>query len=441
VFKFVSPTAAGLIFAACLTTACSSDPATNGGPGGGGGGRGGGRGGGGDVPVVTGKVTQKDIPIQLDAIGNVEAYTTISVRSQVTGILTEVLFSEGDFVKKGDHLFTIDPRPYQEALKQAQANLVRDKALLAQAVAQLARDAATAEYAQVTAERQAQLVARQLISKDQAQQVQSSADAAKAAADADKAAIESAQSQIDVQASLVDAAKVQLDYCTITSPLDGRTSSLEVKLGNLVTANSMELMTVAKIQPVFVTFAVPAVHLPEIQKHMAEGALTAVATPQDSTAQPSTGHLAIVDNMVDPSTDTIKLKAIFDNPTRQLWPGQFARITLRLSTIDHATVVPTEAVQTGQDGQFVFVVKPDFTVELRTVTIGENSDEDTVVRQGLQLGETVVTEGQLRLEPGTRITTADGRSVGGNAGRARGGRGPGQGPGQGQERGGGQRGQ
>ncbi len=164
-FKFVSPTVAGLIFAACLITACSSsDPATNGG-GRGGGGRGG-RGGGGDVPVITGKVSQKDVPIELDAIGNVEAYTTISVRSQVTGILTEVLFSEGDFVKKGDHLFTIDPRPYQEALKQAQANLVRDKALLAQAVAQLARDAATAEYAQVTAERQAQLVAKAIADFD-----------------------------------------------------------------------------------------------------------------------------------------------------------------------------------------------------------------------------------------------------------------------------------
>ncbi len=145
--------------------------------------------------------------------------------------------------------------------------------------------------------------------------------------------------------------------------------------------------------------------------------------------------------MVDPSTDTIKLKAIFDNPTRQLWPGQFARVTLRLSTIDHATVVPSQAVQTGQDGQFVFVVKPDFTVELRTVTIGENSDEDTVVRQGLQLGETVVTEGQLRLEPGTRITTADGRSVGGaNTGRARRRTRP-RARRRGQGRGGGQRGQ
>jgi multidrug efflux system membrane fusion protein len=435
VLKLFRVSAALLFCAASLTTGCTSGSATSGGSGGGGGGRGG---RGGDVPVVTGKVTQKDVPIQLDAIGNVEAYETVSVRSQVTGILTEVLFSEGDSVKEGDHLFTIDPRPYQEALKQAEANLIRDKALLAQAVAQLDRDAATAEYEQVTADRNNQLVAKGIISKDAAQQVQAAADAAKAADEADKAAIESAKSQIDVQASMVDAAKVQLEYCVIRSPVDGRTSSLEVKLGNLVTANSMELMTVAKVQPIYVTFSVPAVHLPEIKRHMAEGQIAAVATPQDTQEQPSTGRLSFVENLVDTSTDTIKLKALFENPDRRLWPGQFARVSLRLATLPGATVVASEAVQTGQDGQFVFVVKPDFTVEQRTVTTGETSGQDTVIQKGLRVGETVVTEGQLRLEPGTHITSADGRNVGG--GGAGTGRGRGQ-QGRGDNGGGGQRGQ
>jgi membrane fusion protein, multidrug efflux system len=195
-----------------------------------------------------------------------------------------------------------------------------------------------------------------------------------------------------------------------------------------VTANTTELMTIAQIQPVYVTFAVPAVHLAEIKQRMAAGKISVVATPQDTQAQASTGRLTFVDNAVDPSTDTIKLKATFDNPDLRLWPGSFARINLRLSVLDHATVVPSEAVQTGQDGQFVFVVKPDSTVEQRPVTTGERADQNTVILKGLQVGETVVTEGQLRLEDGTRVQNAPGRGDAG--GRGRGGRGgPGAGRG------------
>jgi membrane fusion protein, multidrug efflux system len=387
-------------------------------------GSGGGRGRGGDVPVVTAKVTEKDVPIDLAAIGNVEAYTMISVRSQVTGQLREAGFHEGDSVKKGDLLFSIDRRPFEAALQQAEANLARDQALLSQAEAQLNRDAANAEYQQLTAERQAQLVSRGIVSKDVAEQARAAADATSATSKADKAAIDSARAQLVAQQAAVDNAKVSLDYTTIRSPIDGRTGNLAVKVGNLVTANQTELMTIAQIQPVYVTFSVPAAQLPAIKRHMAETKLAVVATPQDAEVKPAEGTLSFVDNGVDMTTDTIKLKATFPNADRGLWPGQFVRVNLRLAMLPHAMVLPSQAVQTGQDGQYVFVVKADSTVEQRPVTSGQRVDQDVVIEKGVRAGEAVVTEGQLRLEPGSRVTT-DLNSAGGGGGR--GGRGQGRG--------------
>ena len=361
--------------------------------------------GGGAVPVVTATASQKDVPVDIAAIGNVEAYNLVSVRSQVTGQLTDVHFHEGDMVKKGELLFTLDRRPFEAALQQVQANLVRDQALLAQAEAQLARDGAQAEYQQLQAERQSQLSERGIVSKDMAEQARASADASAATVRADKAAVESAKAQLTAQQAVVDNARLQLDYTIIHAPIDGRTGNLAAKAGNLVTANSTELISIAGVQPVYVTFAVPAVHLPTIKAHMAAEPLGVVATPQDADARPATGRLTFVDNAVDPSTDTIKLKATFDNADRRLWPGQFARVALRVMTLPHAIVVPSQAVQTGQDGQYVFVVKGDATVEQRPVAVGQRVDQDVVIEKGLQPGDTVVTEGQLRLEPGTRVET------------------------------------
>ena len=230
-----------------------------------------------------------------------------------------------------------------------------------------------------------------------------------------------ARAQLLAQQSAVDSARLSLAYTTIKSPIDGQTGNLGVKVGSLVTANQTELTTIARVQPVLVTFTVPAIHLGTVKSHMAGGKLPVTATPQDAAAQPSVGTLSFVDNAVDMTTDTIKLKATFDNPDRRLWPGQFARVSLRLTTIDHATIVPSQAVQTGQDGQYVFVVKDDQTVEQRAVTVGQRVEDDTVVQKGLTPGETVVTEGQLRLEPGSRVTTdLSGRGAGGG-GRGRGG--------------------
>jgi len=421
-----------LILSLCLAIgvavgACSSSAASSNAGGGRAGGGRGGRGRGGDsgaAPVVTAKVTEKDVPVDIAAIGNVEAYATISIRSQIAGQLTDVGFREGDFVKQGQQLFTLDRRPFEAALAQADANLTRDKALLAQAEAQLSRDAANAEYQQLTAERQAQLNSRGIIAKDQADQARAQADATAAVVKADRAAVESAKAQLAAQDAAVVSARLSLAYTVIRSPIDGRTSSVSVKTGGLVTANQTELTTVARVQPVLVTFSVPAVHLPTIKKHSADGRLAVIAVPQDADAQPASGTLTFVDNAVDVTTDTIKLKATLPNPDRRLWPGQFARVTLRLATLPHALVVPSQAVQTGQDGQYVFVVKDDSTVEQRPVASTQHVNDDAVIDNGLHAGETVVTEGQLRLEPGARVTTdlnapAGGRGRGGRGGRGR----------------------
>jgi multidrug efflux system membrane fusion protein len=378
------------------------------------------------VPVTTATVQQRDVPVEVAAIGNVEAFETVSVRSQVTGVVTEVLFREGDFVKKGDHLFTIDPRPYQAMLEQAKANLARDEALLSQSEAQLARDQAQSDYLQQTSQRSAELAERGILSKDMLQQSQSQAAANVAAVKADQAAVASARAQLGAQQAAVENANLQLAYTVIRSPINGRTGNLTMKPGNLTTANTTELTTIAQVEPVFVAFAVPATRLAAVRGHEGNDKtpLAVSALPQDENTAPATGSLAFVDNAVDTSTDTIKLKARFDNTDHRLWPGEFARVTLRLSTLSNAMVVSSEAVQTGQDGAFVFVVKPDATVEQRPVTVAQRVNDDVVIGQGLKPGETIVTEGQLRLEPGSRVQPAGagGGERGGQRGGGRGGR-------------------
>jgi membrane fusion protein, multidrug efflux system len=390
-------------------------------PGSGGGGRGGrGRGDGAAVPVVTTTVTQRDVPVDIAAIGNVEAYTTISVRSQVTGQLQEAAFREGDFVKKGQRLFSIDRRPFEAALQQAQANLVRDQALLSQAEAQLGRDGAQAEYAQLAAERQASLVKSGIVSKDTAEQARAGADVAAGTLKADRAGIESAKAQLVAQQAMVDNAKVQLDYCVIVSAIDGRTGNLTVKVGNLVTANQTELMTIAQVEPIFVTFSVPAIQLTTIREHLGKDKIPVTATSQDAGAVAVQGELSFIDNSVDVSTDTIRIKGKFSNTDHSLWPGQFARVSLRVTTLPHALVLPNQAVQTGQDGQFVFVVKDNGTVDQQPITVGQRIGEDLVIEKGLQAGQTVVTEGQLRLEAGTKVQAGGGTGgAGGRGGRGR----------------------
>jgi multidrug efflux system membrane fusion protein len=374
---------------------------------------------GGDVPVVVAKASQRDVPVEIQVIGNVEAYSTISVKAQVNGQLTDVFFHEGDFVHKGEKLFTIDPRPLEAAYNQALANIARDQATLGQAEANLARDVAQAKYQDTQAKRYADLLAGGVISRDQAEQLRASADAMEQAVNADKAAIESAKANIAASRATAENAKVQLSYTSIPSPIDGRTGNLTVKAGNVVTANNMDLMTINQIEPIYVTFAVPEAQLPAIKKYMAIGKLTVRARPQDGDVKDEdSGYLTFVDNTVDVTTGTIKLKGTFPNAAHTLWPGQFVRVILKLTTQPNAVVVPNQAIQTGQNGAFVYVVKNDRTVESRSVTTGSRVDQDMVVNDGLAVGETVVIEGQLRLAPGSRVVVRDGRG-GGGGGRSK----------------------
>ena len=408
-------------------TGCSNSGASASGPGGGAPpGKGGGRrgGAGGDVPVTVALAAQKNVPVEVQVIGNVEAYSTISVKAQVSGQLTEVFFREGDFVRKGEKLFTIDPRPLEAALNQMLANAAKDEAALGLAQANLARDAAQAKYAEAQATRYAELAKGGIISRDQAEQLRANADAVAQAVAADKASIESAKAAIGASRAGVENARVQLSYTAVYSPIDGRTGNLTVKLGNVVMANSVELVTINQVEPIYVTFAVPEAQLPAIKRFMAQGKLPVRARPQDEVTDEEVGVLTFVDNSVDMTTGTIRLKGTFPNTNHKLWPGEFVRVTLRLTTQANAVVVPNEAVQAGQNGSFVYVVKSDRTVESRPVTTGARVDQDMVVDSGLEVGETVVTEGQLRLAPGSRVAVRDGRRGGG-------GREPSGGPGRG----------
>ena len=397
---FISLLAVLLVLQGC--TDKSTQAASGKGPGGR-------RGDGGAVPVVVTTVSQKDVPINIEVIGNVEANSTISVKAQVGGQLTNVPFQEGDYVKKGEVLFKIDSRPFEATLSQAEANLSRDTAALGQAEANLARDSANENYAQLQAARYQKLLDAGVVSKEQTDQMRASADALAQTIRADKAAIDSARAQIVASKAAIETAKVQMSYTTIPSPIDGRTGNLSVKQGNVVAPNVMELVNIAQVQPILVTFSVPESQLPEIKRYMAERKLPVVATRQDDATQKETGYLNFIDNTVDASTGTIKLKGTFPNADRKLWPGEFVRVTLQLTMQPNAVVVPNQAVQTGQDGPFVYVVNAEKKVEMRPVVTGTRVDQDLVINRGLQPGETIVTEGQLRLAPGSTVQIRDGR--------------------------------
>ncbi|MCC6395106.1 MAG: efflux RND transporter periplasmic adaptor subunit [Bryobacterales bacterium] len=378
----------------------------------------GGKGGGkkkGDMaaPVTVARVVQRDVPVEVQVIGNVEAYSTIAVRSQVGGELTKVSFREGDYIRKGDLLFSVDRRQLEAQLSQAEANYAKAKASLGQTQANLARDTAQQQYLQSQAERFARLVKEGVLSKDQGEQAFSSAAAMQETINADGAAIESAKADIAATKAAAENLRVQLTYTEIRSPINGRTGNLMVKQGNLVAANSVDLVTINQIQPIYVTFAVPEQQLKSVKTYMAQGKLLVSATPQDDPSGKETGYLTFVDNTVDQTTGTIKLKGTFQNEDMKLWPGQFVRVVLRLTTQPNAIVVPNQAVQSGQDGSYVYVVKQNSTVEVRPVTTGARVEEDLVIEDGLQAGETVVTEGQLRLSPGVRVRIRPGGADGG----------------------------
>ena len=403
-----------LVAAVVLLAGCGSSNTPAAGDNGGGKGKGKGKGGGGGaVPVVAASVSRKDVPVEVTVVGSVEAYSTISVKAQVGGELQKAFFKEGDYVKQGETLFNIDSRPFEAALAQVKANLAKDEALMLQAKANLARDTAQQKYAADQADRYSKLAQEGIVSKDQGEQFRANADALAQSVAADGAAIDSAKAQGNADRANIANAEVQLSYTTVKSPINGRTGNLTVKQGNIVSPNTMELMTITQIEPIYVTFAVPEARLADIKRFSAAGKLAVTARPQDGSTELEQGVLTFIDNSVDTTTGTIKLKGTFQNKDRKLWPGQFLNVTLRLTTQPNAITVPNQAVQNGQDGQFIYVVKADRTVEARNVEIGTRVDQDLVILKGIDPGETVVTEGQLRLQPGSKVQTGEGRRGGG----------------------------
>lgn len=357
-----------------------------------------------DVPVTAATAASKDVPIQLRPIGNVESYASIPVRAQVAGELVAIHFQEGQDVHKGELLFEIDRRPYEQALRQAEANFNRDIAQERQAQATLARDVAQAKNAEAQAARYARLAAEGVVSKEQNDQMRTSFQAMDESTRADQAALESARAAAAADKAAVETAKLNLEYCRIAAPIDGRTGSLQVKTGTLIKAQAdTPMVTINQIFPAYVTFSVPEDQLAAIRKAMALGPLAVDAYVPNDTGEPARGQLSFIDNTVDSTTGAIKLKATFPNRERKLWPGQFVNVVLTVGKEMSATVVPSEAVQTGQQGQFAFIVKPDQTVEMRVVTVGRTVGRETIVTKGISAGETVVTDGQLRLVPGFKV--------------------------------------
>jgi multidrug efflux system membrane fusion protein len=338
-------------------------------------------GGGSAVPIEVARAVRKNMPVSLTAIGGVEASSTVAVRAQITGQLTTVHFKEGDDVKAGSTLFTLDRRPFEAALQQAQANLQRDTALAANA--------------RVLAQRYADLSTRGIATREQVETSRANAEALTGTIAADEAAVENA--------------RIQLQYATITSPLSGRTGALMVHEGNLVRANdATPLVVINQLSPVNVAFAIPESQLAALKRYMAQREVPVTVLPPDESATPSTGRVTFVDNMVDQTTGTIRVKASFPNGDRRLWPGQYVNVTLTLATDVDAIVVPSVAVQAGQQGSYVLVVSGGGTADLRPVKVRRTSGDETIIESGLGADDVVVTDGHLRLVPGGRVSIKGG---------------------------------
>ena len=336
------------------------------------------------VPVTVATSMQKDMPVQVRSIGNIEPFNSVAIKAQVNGQILSVHFKEGQDVRKGDVLFTIDPRPFQAALKQAEAVL--------------SKDSAQAKYAQEQVRRYGSLLKEGIVSPDQYDQLKANAEAYDATIAADRAGVENA--------------RLQLAYCTIRSPIDGRTGNLMVQAGNLVKANDVPvLVTINQLAPIYATFSVPERDMVDLRKYLDKGIRVDAYVTGDE-GKPESGTITFLDNSVDTSTGSIKLKATFANSSRRLWPGQFVSVVVSMTNLINAVVVPTRAIQTGQQGQYVFVVQADQTVEQRPVTVGVAVKGETVVATGLRSSESVVTDGQIRLIPGAKVEVKQGPDSG-----------------------------
>lgn len=329
------------------------------------------------APVTAGTATTQDMPVYVRGLGTVQAYNNVSVKSRVDGTIVKVDFTEGQEVKKGDLLFEIDPRPFQAALAQAQANLARYQAQQANA--------------QRNADRDKPLVGKEFISRQQFDTDSTNATALEATVASDKAAIETAQ--------------LNLDYADIRSPIDGRTGARQVDIGNLVHASdNTALVTITQLKPIFVSFTAPQEQFDAVRQAQVKGAVPAEAWTQGEQREIATGNLTLIDNQIDQATGTVRLKAQFANADEALWPGEFVDMRLQVDTLKNAVTVPARSIEAGPNGSYLFVIKPDDTVEQRTVTVAETEKGLAVVSKGVSAGERVVVDGQYRLQQGTKVS-------------------------------------
>jgi multidrug efflux system membrane fusion protein len=358
------------------------------------------------VPITVATASLQSLPVEVRVVGTVEPSEKVEIKSMIAGEIQAVGFAEGQDVKQGDLLFEIDSRPYAQALRQAEAAVVRDRAMLNQAQATLQKETVNSKAADSEAERNDALLKGKLISQQLHLQFSSAAESAREGLRADLAGVESAAATLNYDLVAVDKAKLDLSYCEIRSPISGRAGTILVHKGNLVKANDIPLVVLNRITPVFVSFSAPDKYLDAIRKYSAAGKLRVDAISHEDTHAKESGTLSLIDNTVDTQTGTIHLKASFENVRRNLWPGQFVDVVLTLSSGQNATVIPAEAVQAGQKGQFVYVVKNDKTVEPRPVSVGRNVENKVTIDKGLAAGETVVTDGQMMLFPGAHIAIA-----------------------------------
>jgi membrane fusion protein, multidrug efflux system len=327
------------------------------------------------VPVLAAPALETNLPVQLHAIGNVTAVNKVTVRSQIGGRLQAVNFHEGQPVRAGDLLFSIDPRPAQAALDQARASLARDTAQL--------------DNARVSFNREQKLFDQKIASPDEY--------------DASKAALDALAGTVAADTAAVSNAVLNLEYCSIRSPVDGVTGSQQVFAGNIVKSPDDVMLMINQIRPIYVAFAVPEQYLSQIRAEMRARSLLVEAAAAGSPDAPARGEVTFMDNAVDTTTGTIQLKGTFANEDGALWPGQFVQVTLTLAEIPRAVIVPNQAIQTGQNGDYVYVVNSGQAAQLRLVKTGDRLDGETVVTEGLKAGELVVTDGQLRLVAGSRV--------------------------------------
>ena len=357
------------------------------------------------ILVEMAAATQMDVPVQIKSIGNIEPLSTISVRSQIEGTLQAVRFTPGQEVNKGDLLFVIDPRPLQAALSQAEANLAKAMAAVSQGKNVVARDQATATNSRTILKRDTQLVEAGVISREEYDNAVAKAQADEATVRADQSSVATLEAAAKAEQAIVNNAKVQLGYTSIRAPLGGKTGNLVTTAGNLIRANdTTPMVTITQAAPVYATFTVPEQDLLRIRQYANSGDFkTEVSIPGDEANAPQQGKLSLVDNTVDTTTGTIRLKATLANSDRKLYPGLFVNVVLTLGLQREAIVVPSQAVQIGQDNSYIYVVKPDMTAEVRIVKTGTNANNMTVIEEGIKPGEQVVTDGQLKLVPGATV--------------------------------------